>query len=300
MKLPLKRFRHAIGGVVISLVQFFLTTAPLSLSRFITDILFYITYPITYIPSVRKQLLSNIRTAFGDEMSNDEMNRIVKNFIKGLFRMSVDTFHYGWPKNHHKLKEFVTISGREHIEEALKDGKGIIGLGAHMVDFIILSIRLAQSDLPFIVPTKAPRNELIRNKYLEWWALCGLKFIDVDNREKARKEILDSLKNNMIVYLIADERKKRDGIPVPFFGKPALTAKGPAILSLTTGAPIVPIYINHSDGYVIDILPKIEFKPSGDEEKDIFDLTVKVNKSIEDYIRKYPDQWIWLTPRWKM
>jgi Kdo2-lipid IVA lauroyltransferase/acyltransferase len=301
MKLPLKRFRHAIGGVVIALVQFFFVTAPLFLIHFITDTLFFITYPIfTRIPSLRKQLLGNIRTAFGNEMSNDEVNSIAKNCIKGLFRMSGDIFHYGWPKNHGKLKELVTISGREHIEEALKEGKGIIGLGAHMVDFIMLSIRLAQSDLPFIVPTKAPRNELLRNKYIEWWAVCGLKYIDVDNREKARKEILDSLNDNMIVYLIADERKKRDGIPVPFFGKPALTAKGPALLSLTTGAPIVPIYINHSNGYSIEILPKIEFKPSGDDKKDIFDLTVKINKSIEDYIRKYPDQWIWLTPRWKM
>ena len=300
MKLPLKRFRHAIGGVVISLVQSFFTTAPIFLIHFITDILFYIIYPFSYIPSVRNQLLGNIRTAFGDEMSKSDMNRIAKNCIKSLFRMSGNIFHYGWPKNHDKLRELVKISGIEHIEEALKEGKGIIGLGSHMVDFIMLTLRLAQSDLPFIVPTKAPRNELLRNKYLEWWAVGNVKYIDVDNREKARKEMLNSLRDNMIVYLIADERKKRDGISVPFFGKPALTAKGPAILSLTTGAPIVPIYINHSNGYTIEILPKIEFNPSGDQQKDVLDLTIKLNKSIEDYIRKYPDQWIWLNPRWKM
>ncbi len=300
MKVPFRKLRSALGGIVISLVQFFFTRTPLFLTRLISDSLFLIISPFFFrIPSLHRQLFGNIRTAFGDELTKSETKRLSRSFLKSLFRMPGEILYYGHPKNHERLKRDITISGREHIEEALKGGKGIIGLGSHMVDFMMLTVRLAQSDMPFIVPTKAPRNKLLREKYREWWSISGVKYIDVDDRERARDEILSSLKDNMLVYLIADERKKRDGIPVPFFGKPALTAKGPAVLSLTTGAPIIPIFINHEEGYVIDILPKIEYEPTGDEKEDVYRMTARINKSIEDYIRKYPDHWIWLNPRWK-
>ncbi|MBN1574247.1 MAG: lysophospholipid acyltransferase family protein [Deltaproteobacteria bacterium] len=301
MKVPFKRLRSALGEIVISFVQFFFTRTPLFLTRFISDSLFLILYPFLYrIPSLRRQLFGNLRIAFGDQLTKSETRRLCRSFLKSLFRMPGEILYYGHPKNHDKLKRDITISGREHLEEALKEGRGVIGLGSHMVDFMLLTVRLAQSDMPFIVPTKAPRNKFLKEKYSEWWSISGVKYIDVDDRERARDDILSSLKDNMLVYLIADERKKRDGISVPFFGKPALTAKGPAVLSLTTGAPIIPIYINHEDGCVIDILPRIEYEPTGDEKEDIYQITAKVNKSIEDYIRKYPDQWIWLNPRWKM
>lgn len=301
MKVPLKRARYALGGIVLFFFQSIFTRMPLFLTHLITDTLFYILYPfIIHIPSLRNQLFGNIRIAFGNELSNSEKVRLAKSFLKNLFRMPADILYYGHPKNHDRLKRDVKISGLEHIEEALKEKRGIIGLGSHMVDFMLLTVRLAQSDLPFIVPTKAPRNELLREKYREWWSISGVKYIDVDDRERSREEILSSLKDNMIVYLIADERKKRDGISVPFFGRPALTAKGPALLSLKTGAPIVPIFVNHNDRCVIDILPRIEYEPTGDEKTDIYELTVRINKSIEEYIRKHPEQWIWLNPRWKM
>jgi KDO2-lipid IV(A) lauroyltransferase len=301
MKVPFKRLRNALGKTVISFVQFFFTRTPLFVTRFISDLLYLTLCPIMIrIPSLSKQLFGNIHTAFGDELTKPERRRLCRSFLKSLFRMPGDILYYGHPKNHDRLKTYVTISGREHLEEALKEGKGVIGLGSHMVDFMLLTVRLAQSDMPFIVPTKAPRNKLLREKYREWWSISGVKYIDVDDRERAKDDIQRSLGRNMLVYLIADERKKRDGISVPFFGKPALTAKGPAVLSLTTGAPIVPIYINHENGCVIDILPKIEYEPTGDEDEDIYRITAMVNRSIEDYIRKYPDQWIWLNPRWKM
>jgi KDO2-lipid IV(A) lauroyltransferase len=113
---------------------------------------------------------------------------------------------------------------------------------------------------------------------------------------------LRGLRQNRIVYLIADERKKRDGILAPFLGKPALTTPGPAVLSLRTGAPIIPMFVTKREGrkHVIEILPPIDIEKTGNIEKDIYNLTEAANNAISDYIRKYPDQWAWTNPRWKI
>ncbi len=301
MKLPFKKARYAVGGVVFTVVEFLLPRTPLFLIHLFSDVLFFVAYPIlSRIPSYRKIVFGNLKIAFDEKLSKREIRRIARESVRNIFRMPFDIVYYGHPKNHEKLGRDIEISGMEHIEQALSLGKGVIGLGAHMVDFLLLTVRLSQSDLPFIVPTKTPKNKMLKKKYQEWWQKSGVTYIDIDEGDLAREKMVAAIEKNQIVYLISDERKKRNGILVPFFGKPALTAQGPAMLSLNTGAPIIPIFINHKNGLVIDILPPLENKRTEDSESDIYKITNEVNDAICDYIKKYPDQWFWINPRWRL
>ena len=301
MKVPFRKTRYTFGKLVINIVEAVFTRLPLPITRLIMDALFFVLYPIlSLIPSIKKGIMNNIKIAFGDELSKGEMRRIARRFFRKLFRMPGDILFYGHPRNHDRLMSDIDITGLDHMEKALKGGKGVIGLGCHMVGFMLLTIRLANSDLPFIVPTKAPRNEMLRAKYHEWWAMSNVEYIDVDDPDRAREEILKTIKENKIVYLIADERKKRKGLLVPFFGRPALTAVGAAAYTLKTEAPIIPIFVHNNGRIVIDILPPLEYEITGDNEGDTYNITLKANESIEDYIRRYPEQWIWLNPRWRI
>jgi KDO2-lipid IV(A) lauroyltransferase len=116
------------------------------------------------------------------------------------------------------------------------------------------------------------------------------------------KKSLNCLHRNEILYLVADEQKRRGGIPVPFFGQTAHTPIGPAIFSLKTGAPILPMFIVRERGVpkTLFIGSPIEIERTSDEKKDVALLTAKFTKVIEDFIRQYPGQWTWLNRRWKL
>ena len=301
MKIPLRQLRYVFGEAVLDLLEIIMTRMPLWLMRLGIDALFLILFPAFRLTAAyRKTVIKNITIALGKDYSKREIRRIARRAVRNIFRMPADIMFYGFPANFDRTKRDVRIVGMEHLTRALKKGKGVIGLGSHMTGFLVLTVRLANSEIPFVVPTKDPRNAMLKKKLRGWRDISNVRYIDVDSPDKGKGRILASLKKNELVYLIADERKKRDGMLVPFFGKEALTAVGPAVLSLKTGAPIVPIYIAKEEkGFRIDIQPPLA-GPDGDAKQPVMELTASANKSIEDYIRRYPDQWVWTQQRWRM
>lgn len=301
MKVPLKRVRYFVGEAVLNMLELVFTNSPLWLVHLFMDSLFFVAYPIVVVlPSYRNTVIKNLTASLGNEISRREIRRIGRRSMRNVFRMPGDILFYGSPKNLDRLKKDVTIVGAQHLTDALAKGKGVIGLGAHMTGFLLLTIRLANSDFPFVVPTKDPRNEMLKTKLRGWRDVSNVKYIDVDVPDSGKQKISDCLAGNKLVYLIADERKKHGGIVAPFFGRDALTAVGPAVFSLKTGAPIVPIFVaKKKTGFTVDILPALESNGK-DDEHTVYELTRCANRTIEDYIRTYPDQWTWIQQRWRM
>ncbi len=300
MKVPLKRVRYFVGETVFDAMEVAFTNMPLSLVRLVMDALFLLAFPVMIVlPSYRQTVMKNLADCFGDELSRRQIRRIARRSMRNIFRMPGDILFYGSPKNLDRLKRDVIITGREHLAEALKQGRGVVGLGAHMTGFLLLTVRLANSDIPFVVPTKDPRNEMLRRKLRGWRDVSNVIYIDVDSPDSGKQEITDCLAKNKLVYLIADEAKKRGGIKAPFFGRDAHTAVGPASFSLKTGAPIVPIFVAKQNGrFVVEIQPALDGPPDGCDDA-VYDLTCRANRCIEDYIRRYPEQWVWIQKRWK-
>jgi KDO2-lipid IV(A) lauroyltransferase len=102
--------------------------------------------------------------------------------------------------------------------------------------------------------------------------------------------------------LVADEQQRRGGLPVLFFGQTAYTPVGPAILSLKTGAPILPMFVLRENRiqWTLVIGPPIEIEMTADEKKNLETLTAEFTRTIEDAVRQYPSQWTWLNRRWKL
>jgi KDO2-lipid IV(A) lauroyltransferase len=101
--------------------------------------------------------------------------------------------------------------------------------------------------------------------------------------------------------MLADEKKDKSFVTVDFFGYPAPTAPGPAVLTLRTGAPLLPIFIvRHENGHHhIHIEPQLQLNLNGDRIKDVPIIVETYTKVIEEYIRTYPEQWFWINNRWK-
>ncbi len=302
MKLIFKKLRYALGESVLDISQYVMSRLPLAINRLVLDILFSIAYPFfRLIPAFRKTIMKNLKTAFGNELSKKEIDTIARRTLRNIFHIPGYLLYYCFPRHHDRLRRDITISGIEHLRSAVKEGKGVIGLGAHMMGFLLLTVRLTVDDVPFVILTKDQRNKIVRDRLTYLKDINGVRYINADSPDKGKHEITAALDRNELVYLIADERKKHGGLSVPFFGKKALTAVGPAVFSLKTGAPILPIFIaDKGNGFVIDILPPLENPVPEKNGHRVYELTLLANKAIEEYVRKYPDQWIWSQQRWRI
>ncbi|MBI5233654.1 MAG: lysophospholipid acyltransferase family protein, partial [Deltaproteobacteria bacterium] len=106
--------------------------------------------------------------------------------------------------------------------------------------------------------------------------------------------------NGMLAVLMDQNVTRKEGVFVDFFGIPACTNKGLALLSRKTGAAVLPIFILR-DGrtHRIIIEHEVPLLITGDKEADTIENTRRFTKRIEDMIRKYPGQWFWVHRRWK-
>jgi KDO2-lipid IV(A) lauroyltransferase len=109
------------------------------------------------------------------------------------------------------------------------------------------------------------------------------------------------LKSGGSVALLIDQDTKVKTVFVKFFGMPAATPAGATILALKTGAAIVPTYVHLAEDGLqhMHILPEIPMRITGNEDEDVVYNTQVLTNFIEEQIRKYPDQWVWMHERWK-
>ena len=121
-------------------------------------------------------------------------------------------------------------------------------------------------------------------------------------KERAMRQMLRSLKKNEILGIMIDQNMAwQEGVFVDFFGRPACTTNGLALLALHTEAPVIPGYIVRLENgkYRLVIKEEMEIIRTGDEDADILINTQNFTRVIEDTVREYPDQWLWIHQRWK-
>src|SRR5205085_2495091 len=123
--------------------------------------------------------------------------------------------------------------------------------------------------------------------------------IEVFSRGKAAREFLRRLENNEIIVILPDQNTRE--LLVPFFGKPAGTNEGPALIQLRTGAAIVLAFCwekpdgnYHALAYELELPP-----PTGDRAEDTKQIMVRINNEIEKIVREHPEQWLWMHDRWR-
>jgi KDO2-lipid IV(A) lauroyltransferase len=149
---------------------------------------------------------------------------------------------------------------------------------------------LAQLGYPFWAVALPHKNKKVNDFFDAQRNRKGVKVIAMG---KAVRSCITEIRNNHMVALVGDRDFSEKGIIIDFFGKPTHFPEGPAALSLMTGASIVPGFMlrNSDNSFTLRIEKPIEFTPSGDKAKDLADLIGVYKNIIQDYIRKYPQQW---------
>lgn len=199
-----------------------------------------------------------------------------------------------------ELRERVEFRGVEHLERARAGGRGVLLATAHYGNWELLPAawRATAPDVELAVVGRhfgeGGFQERIERRRLHG----GGSLLRPDARE-----ILRALRRGAAVGVLVDlyTSERRGGILVPFFGRRAWTTSGPAILSLRTGAPIVPVSIRRVEGarHLAELLPALEAPRTGDRARDVQELTARMSAVFEALIRERPEPWLWLHRRWK-
>lgn len=245
----------------------------------------------------RTLTLKHLRMAF-PEMAEPEIKRLAMNTFKMLGKNGGDILRSSKVKNLSQLEKFLTTDGLEHYEVAHAKGKGVIFLTCHLGAFDLQITNMAMRGLnPNIIGTPLKDKKL--NDLL--WNYRNLHGAIPIARGKETFRMIKILKSGGSVALLIDQDTKVKTVFVDFFGMPAATPVGATILALKTGAAVVPTYIYlGEDGLQhMHILSEIPMNITGDEEADITFNTQVLTNFIEEQIRKYPDQWVWMHERWK-
>jgi KDO2-lipid IV(A) lauroyltransferase len=200
-----------------------------------------------------------------------------------------------------RVEGMSVIQGAEHLDDALARGSGVIAVSAHFGNFINLGSFMVRAGYPFHMVLRDPAPEPIARLFRFFRQEAGQQWISTTPAAQCQREILRGLRHNQIICIITDEYKRHGGVPVEFFGHPVPTAAGPALLSLRTGAVLLPLFVvrQPDDTHAVKIDPPLDYVPTGDRDADVRNLTALFTGRIEHYIRSYPDHWWWLNRRWK-
>lgn len=250
------------------------------------------------MPERRKIAAINLNIAFGGQMSaccrTDVIRASFKNAPSFLFdflklpQMSSEAF-----------EACIEIEGEEHLRAAFELGRGVMAVSAHFGNFLLLLAALVNSGYPMYAVTRNLKTAWIRRLYVGIMDRFG---IGTFTGRHVAPQILKTLRAGGIVGYVLDRNMLREnGIFVDFFRKKACTPRGLATLAGRNASPIIPIFIisEPSGKHIIRIgegfIPPA-LKSLRDQEEPITQLYTSL---IEQWIHRYPQQWVWFHSRWK-
>jgi KDO2-lipid IV(A) lauroyltransferase len=243
----------------------------------------------------RFSVMANLKAIFPDKTAT-ELKRIRLAMFRNFAKYLVDFFRFE-ELTKENLGDYMNIEGVAHIDQALKKGRGAIVLSAHIGNWEMGGVGMALAGYSIGAVALPHRHKAVDDFFNFQREGKGMKVIPVG---KAVRECLTLLKENKLLALLGDRGFGEKGMLLDFFGKQTALPKGPAAIAIRSGAALVPgfVYRNKDDTCTLKFEKAIEFTPSGDKDADIKALIVKYKSVIEDYIRKYPDQWFVFPTFW--
>ena len=233
------------------------------------------------------------------ELSHGEREAI----LRGLYR------HLGWqlvefcrmPRyTAQNTREWIRTEGLDHYLAARDRGKGVFVLTGHLGAWELSSFYHSLMGYPMGMVIRRLDNRVLDEYVNSVRCLHGNRVVHKDDFARG---LLTAMRAGETVGILMDTNMTPpQGVFVKFFGIPACTASGLARVALRTEAAVLPGFLVWEPGerkYVLHFGPELEFTRSDDYEADVLAATQRCNDVIESWIRRYPDQWLWIHRRWK-
>ncbi len=247
---------------------------------------------------LRRVGLRNLRMAF-PEMRDGERRRILRGEFISLGRQLAE-FCLFPSYTRENVSRVVIYDGFENFEQARERGKGVLFLTGHLGGWELSSFFHSLEGHPLRIVMRGLDNPYVDRLVQGYRTMHGNTVVDKDNFVRG---LLSAMKKGETVGILMDTNMTPpQGVFVDFFGIPACTASGLARIALRTDASVVPgfcVWDAVLRKYRLRFDPAMELARTGNDEADILTNTAKFTQKIEEFVRKYPEQWLWVHRRWK-
>ncbi len=234
------------------------------------------------------------------ELSPEERRRLIARCFKHFGSVLLDNVSLG-RFDAVRLCERLSLEGWEHLADAEQRKKGTLIVTAHLGNWEIVGYALALYKGATHVVARPTRNRFMERDLVRFRERFGNRTI---YKRGAARKMLAAIRNRERVAYVIDQRvHPNEGIETPFLGQTSFTSPLLAILSLRSGAPVVPMfaYPEELERFRVVVYPPIEPPPGVDRPNDalVLDLTMRYLEVIERVIRERPEMWLWMHERWR-
>jgi KDO2-lipid IV(A) lauroyltransferase len=248
-------------------------------------------------PKLQKTAQVNLEIAF-PEWNASRRNEIIHAMVRNLAWMAVEFARF--PRySKENIEQLVVLDGNENFLRGQRQGKGVLILTGHIGAWELSSFAHALYGFPLHYMARPLDNARIDALVNGYRCLSGNHLIF---KNESARVMLKVLKESGTVGILADQNTMpEEAVFVDFFGQQASTSTGIARVALHTGAAVVPGYAVWDASiqkYRLRFEPPVELIRTADPECDVLENTRRFTKLIEDIIRRYPDQWVWVHGRW--
>ena len=250
------------------------------------------------LPRLRRTGIRNLELAF-PAMAPGERVQV----LRGLYR------HLGWhlaefcrmPEfTQENTRALVRYEGLEHYLAARDKGKGVLIATGHLGAWELSSFWHSLMGYPMAMVIRRLDNPRVDRLVNRIRCMHGNRVLHKDDFARG---LLSAMRQGETVGILMDTNMTPpQGVFVPFFGIEACTASGLARVALRTGAAVLPGFLVWEAAeakYVLHFGPEIPLVRTGDDERDALENTARFTAVIEAFVRRYPDQWLWVHRRWK-
>lgn len=191
------------------------------------------------------------------------------------------------------------VEGKEHFDRAYERGRGVLFFTGHFGSWEIFNLVPPSFGFGMNILVRRIDNPLVENYVDSLRTRFGAKTLD---KKTSARTMFRVLQQGELLGVLADlNAQEREGVFVDFFGQAASTTTGLARLALRTGAAVIPAFVIWQEDkgkYLLKLEPEVEYEKTADDEESVRELTQKVTKVIEKYVRAHPEQWMWIHKRW--
>ncbi len=249
-------------------------------------------------PGLKDAAVENLKLAF-PAWSGKQRHAAIRGMVRQLGWMGAEFARFPrYTKS--SIEGAVLLDGFENFAAAQARGKGILFLTGHMSAWELAPFAQALFGNPLHFLARPIDNARVDRLVTNYRCLSGNRPID---KNQSARAVLKILAANGTVGILADNNTLlAESVFVDFFGIPASTTAGLARFALHTGAAVVPGFLHWDKDirkYRLCFEPEVELSRTGDDTADIRENTQRFTRVIENYVRRYPDQWLWVHRRWK-
>ncbi len=203
------------------------------------------------------------------------------------------------------LRKRTVVLGTELLERAAREGRGVVAVSAHLGNWEVGGAAVVAHGHPMDIVVARQRNQRFDRYLTRSRERLGFGIIP---RGEARRGVLRSLRAGRVIGIMGDQDARRAGIFTRFFGRPASTARGPAVLAMRSGALIITLIAIREKGwrprYTIHLEPLSEgWRPQGPADGSREEVAAAITQAfttrIEGWVRAHPEQYLWHHRRWK-